>query len=91
MKTAILILSLWVAGNVWATCDTITDTIEIHSVKQIDDHLLVQDTVIIQQVIHEVKKQLIEGDNSQHVIEILVVLLVALSVINHYLKNKRNG
>ena len=91
MKTIVLVLSLMIASNGWSTCDTITDTFEIHSVKQIDEHLVIQDTIIIQQVIHEVKEQLKDGDNSKHVVEVLVITLVILSLINHYIKNKRNG
>jgi hypothetical protein len=91
MKSVLLIVSLFIATSGWSTCDTIIDTTEIHSVKQIDEHLVIQDTIIIERMIHEVKEELKEGDNSQHVVEVLVLALVVLSIINHYIKNKRNG
>jgi hypothetical protein len=91
MKSVLLIVSLFIATSGWSTCDTIIDTTEIHSVKQIDEHLVIQDTIIIERMIHEVKEQIEEGDNSQHVVEVLVLALVVLSIINHYIKNKRNG
>lgn len=91
MKSLLLIVSIFIATSGWSTCDTIIDTTEIHSVKQIDEHLVIQDTIIIERIIHEVKKEITDGDHSGHVIEVLVVLLVSLSIINHYIKNKRNG
>lgn len=91
MKSLLLIVSLFIATSGWSTCDTIIDTTEIHSVKQIDEHLVIQDTIIIERMIHEVKEQIKDGDNSQHVVEVLVITLVLLSLINHYIKNKRNG
>ena len=86
-----LIIALSLAGSTLAVNDTISDTIEIHSMKQIDDHLVIQDTIIIEHLISKVEKQIKEVDKSNHAIEILVVILVTLSLVNHYIKRKRNG
>ena len=91
MKTLMLIIALSLAGSTLAVNDTISDTIEIHSMKQIDDHLVIQDTIIIEHLISKVEKQIKEVDKSNHAIEILVVILVTLSLVNHYIKRKRNG
>jgi len=71
--------------------DTIflSDTTYKHSVKQIDEHLVVQDTIIVTQ------KQEITKEYSQNELrpyfEFLVVILVVISFVNHYLKKKKNG
>ena len=89
MKAIILGIFVFFTGTLMATCDTISDTIKKQSVKQIDEHLVITDTVIIEHKINDIKTKIIDRRN--YWIEISVFCLIMLSIINHYRKNKKNG
>jgi hypothetical protein len=74
--------------------DTTFDTLEIHSVKQIDDHLVIQDTVIIKETIEKIQSLNEDAVNSKDlgtkIVSFIAIILVLVSLVNHYIKRK-NG
>lgn len=91
MKALLAYVFIFIAGSLLATSDTISDTIEKHSFKQIDDHLVIIDTVIIEHKINDVKTNTKIVDRRNYWLEIVVFCLIAMSFINHYFKRKNNG
>jgi len=68
-----------------------SDTIVKHNVKEIDGHLVIQDTIIIKNLVqHDVER--IVQDNSYKSIEKVMVILVFTFVICALIyKKKKNG
>ena len=70
---------------------TYTDTIEKHNVKQIDEHIVVQDTIIINHYIKETQvKEKHTKDILVKVVASLSIGLVLLSIIHNH-KKQKNG
>ena len=99
MKTLIFTILFVASGYCWGAdykilADTIIDTTSTHSVIQIDDHLVIQDSIFIETTIERVQKEVKEyegGDLLHKVVSVSVIALVLLSFINHYIKRKKNG
>ena len=70
------------------------DTTVSHSYQLIDEHVVIQDTILIEKYT-EIIQHLENVRNSKDFLEITIcivsILLVLLSVINHYIKKKNNG
>jgi hypothetical protein len=99
MKSIVFSILFMASGYCWGAdynilADTIIDTTYVHSVKQIDEHLVIQDSIFIERTIERVKKEAKEyesGDPIHKIVAVSVIALVLLSFINHYFKRKKNG
>jgi len=94
MKSFVFLILFMASGYCWGLNDTISDTTYKHSVIQVDEHLVIQDSIFIETTIERVKKEVKayeSGDLIHKVVSVSVIALVLLSFINHYIKRKRNG
>lgn len=94
MKSFVILIIFMASSYCWGLNDTISDTTYKHSVIQIDEHLVIQDSIFIETTIERVQKEVKEyegGDLLHKVVSVSVISLVLLSFINHYFKRKKNG
>ena len=95
MKTLVLAVFIMASGWCWGETDynVLADTTFLHDLKMIDEHMVITDTVIIERTIIKLQEQNLHNQDSllAKLVAIFVAGLVLLSLINHYIKNKRNG
>lgn len=89
MKAILISTMIILSWYSYSMQDTIIDTTIKHSVKQVDEHLVIQDTILIEKTIPVEKTK--EVSKRSYWVEIIVLCLVATSFINHYRKRNKNG
>ena len=67
------------------------DTIVKHNTKEIDGHLIIQDTIIIEKVLqHEVEK-FIQDDSNKPLEKVMVILVFTFVISALIYRKKKNG
>lgn len=68
-----------------------SDTIVKHNTKEIDGHLVIQDTIIIEKVLqHEVEK-FIQDDSHKPIEKVMVILVFTFVISALIYRKKKNG
>ena len=68
-----------------------SDTIVKHDVKEIDGHLVIYDTIIIEKVLqHEVEK-FIQDDSHKPIEKVMVILVFTFVIASLIYRKKKNG
>ena len=68
-----------------------SDTIVKHNTKEIDGHLVIQDTIIIEKVLqHEVEK-FIQDDSNKPLEKVMVILVFTFVISALIYRKKKNG
>ena len=75
--------------NVLADTVFLSDTTYKNSVKLIDEHLVISDSVFVTEKTVITKEK--PKDFTGYYFQFLALLLIVISFVNHYLKKKKNG
>lgn len=68
-----------------------SDTIVKHDVKEVDGHLVIQDTIIIENLIEREVKKFIQDDSHKPIEKFMVILVFTFVISALIYRKKKNG
>lgn len=68
-----------------------SDTIVKHDVKEIDGHLVIQDTIIIQNLVKHDVETLVQDNSYKSIEKVMVILVFTFVICALIYKRKKNG